>query len=72
MRATIIGTSYEIDFSFFLSHIVLLWLISGLALDSHNETFALVELIFALAVPTYDYLFILFICLFIHHDTVMH
>ena len=28
---TMIGTSYEIDFSFFPSHIVLLWLISGLA-----------------------------------------
>ena len=31
VRVTMIGTSYEIDFSFFPSHSVLLWLISGLA-----------------------------------------
>ena len=34
-----IGTSYEIDF--FLSHIVLSWLISALALASANEKFVL-------------------------------
>ena len=31
VRATVIGTSCEIDFSFFPSHIVFLWLISRLA-----------------------------------------
>ena len=31
VRATMIGASYEIDFSFFPSRVVLLWLISGLA-----------------------------------------
>ena len=31
VRATMIGTSYEIDFSFFPFHIVLLLLIGGLA-----------------------------------------
>ena len=36
-----IGTSYEIDFSFFPSHIVLLWLISELA--SANEKFVLLD-----------------------------
>ena len=36
-----IGTSYEIDFSFFPSHIILLWLISGLALASANKKFVL-------------------------------
>ena len=36
-----IGTSYEIDFLFFPSHVVLLWLISELALASANEKFVL-------------------------------
>ena len=30
VRAAMIGTSYEIDFSIFPSHIVVVWLISGL------------------------------------------
>ena len=36
-----IGTSYETYFSFFPSHIVLLWLFSELALASANEKFVL-------------------------------
>ena len=36
-----IGTSYEIDFLSFLSHIALLWLISELALASANKKFVL-------------------------------
>ena len=31
VRATMIGTSYKIDFSFFPSHYVFLWLISRLS-----------------------------------------
>ena len=41
VRATMIGTSYAIDFSFFPSHIELLWLISESALASVNEKFVL-------------------------------
>ena len=41
VRATMIGTSYAIDFSFFPSHIELLWLISESALASGNEKFVL-------------------------------
>ena len=40
-RAAMVGTSYEIDFSFFSSRVVLLWLISELALASANEKFVL-------------------------------
>ena len=36
-----IGTTYEIDFLFFPSHIVFLWLISELALASAKEKFVL-------------------------------
>ena len=43
VRATMIGTSYEINFSFFPSHSVLLWLISELALAFANEKFVLLD-----------------------------
>ena len=36
-----IGISYEIDFSFFTSRIVIVWLISELALASANDKFVL-------------------------------
>ena len=38
-----IGTSYEIDFLFFPSRIVLLWLISELALASANKKFVIAD-----------------------------
>ena len=41
VRATMTGTSYEIDLSFFSSHIVPLWVISKLAIASANEIIVL-------------------------------
>ena len=41
VRVTMIGTSMKLIFHFFPSHIVLLWLISGLVLASANEKFVL-------------------------------